>query len=266
MNDLKKRIAERFTLERERLGFSQSDFANKIGMSREGLRKNENGETALKADTLAIAAELGLDIQYVVSGIRSNNLADVEQKVGAHINIQTGGSANVIQNAQTGSTINMVSTQNHITRTVVKSDPDDRHISVKQQAIIQHLVNDIVEMEQLVKREPKTHRAVWSTLNRKFKVSSYKLILSEDFSAAEKYLRQWIGRLNNTKTAAIADNDKHRNRRYAFIHTNLSLVTEEWFRNYLKKNFDASSMKELSDTNLEKAYQAVSRKKRSVGN
>lgn len=264
MQNLRKQIAERFTEERERLRFSQSDLANKLGVSREGLRKNEIGATALNADTLAIAVELGFDIQYVLSGIRSKNLEDVEKEVGAHVHIQSGGTGNVVQHAQAGSTINMVSTQKHITRTTVKTDPDGTHISVAQQAKIQRLVDDIVELESRVKKEPKTYRAVWSTLNRRFQVPSYKLIPLEYYDDVEKYLRQWIGRLNNTKMSAITDNDKHRSRRYAFIHTNLPIVTEEWFRSYLHKNFKVSSMKDLNDSDLEKAYQAVSRKKRTM--
>ena len=152
MQNLRKQIAERFTEERERLRFSQSDLANKLGVSREGLRKNEIGATALNADTLAIAVELGFDIQYVLSGIRSKNLGDVEKEVGAHVHIQSGGSGNVVQHAQAGSTINMVSTQKHITRTTVKTDPDGTHISVAQQAKIQRLVDDIVELESRVKK------------------------------------------------------------------------------------------------------------------
>ena len=83
----------------------------------------------------------------------------------------------------------------------------EEHISNEQRAELQRLVREIVELETKVKRNPKSYAAVWGSLNAKLKVSEYKLIARDDFPKAEKYLREWIGRLSNTKTAQRKDGD-----------------------------------------------------------
>jgi transcriptional regulator with XRE-family HTH domain len=75
-------IAARFRSERERLGFSANAFAHFVGRSGEGFRRFEAGETSMKFDALAAAARLGVDVQYVITGVRSENLDDVEAAIG----------------------------------------------------------------------------------------------------------------------------------------------------------------------------------------
>lgn len=74
-----QKIANRFVEERHRLGWSQRNLAHVLNISREGLRKNENAESVMKATTLAAAATLGFDVQYIFSGIKSLNIQDVEK-------------------------------------------------------------------------------------------------------------------------------------------------------------------------------------------
>lgn len=59
--------------ERERLGYNQVDFAALAGASRKSqIRWEQEGGTSPDADVLAAWAEVGADIQYIVTGIRSS--------------------------------------------------------------------------------------------------------------------------------------------------------------------------------------------------
>lgn len=138
----------------------------------------------------------------------------------------------------------------------------EEHISNEQRAELQRLVREIVELETKVKRNPKSYAAVWGSLNAKLKVSEYKLIARDDFPKAEKYLREWIGRLSNTKTAQRKDGD-WRKRKLAFIHTNCKLFgLEPKMRDFIQRKFNATSLSELSDADLVPVYNAVSRWKK----
>ncbi|TJZ73149.1 helix-turn-helix transcriptional regulator [Chitiniphilus eburneus] len=63
-------IGERLKIERLRLGMSQEDFAAKAGVSRRTQTNYETGERVPDAALLAAVALLGVDIQFVVLGLR----------------------------------------------------------------------------------------------------------------------------------------------------------------------------------------------------
>ncbi len=74
----------RFRSERLRLGFSHQRAADLAGYSRGSVISWEKG-TALPADALERLAAYGMDVQYVVSGIRSANLQAVTDYVTAEL-------------------------------------------------------------------------------------------------------------------------------------------------------------------------------------
>lgn len=162
------------------------------------------------------------------------------------------------------SSINLNLTPKPSITKVIEAKPDDEHISTEQQYILKSLVESIVDLEKKCKKIPATYQKVWVSLNRKFKVPRYILIRKDDFEAAEKYLRMWIGRLNSSASAKMNRSD-WRHRKYSFIHVNLKkLGLESEFRSYLQNNFSVDSMINLSDEELEKAYSFVSRKKKII--
>lgn len=61
-------LGSRLKEERNRLGFSQSEFAELVGASYKSQLRWEKDESAPGADALAIWATLGLDVLYVVTG------------------------------------------------------------------------------------------------------------------------------------------------------------------------------------------------------
>jgi|CXWL01.1.fsa_nt_gi transcriptional regulator with XRE-family HTH domain len=71
-------LGERLKKERERLGISQSVFAVKTGVSRNTQYKYEKELGRADAVYLNQAAELGVDVFYVLTGERGITLADCE--------------------------------------------------------------------------------------------------------------------------------------------------------------------------------------------
>jgi len=265
-------LAIRLIEERARTGFSQADFARKLDITREGLRLYESGQRGISAEFLAQAATMGMDVQYILTGVRSANLAQAEHTVqptvrpvkvpGSNVVQLVGGDVNGGSVTMSGNTLNMISTPKHITRTVAEVKPGEQHITDEQAAKLTALVHEIVELETKIKKKPNSYRSVWAALNAYCKVTKYRLILLTDYAKAEKYLYQWMGRLNSMASAPVADNDTWRKRRYAYIKIN-TRNDEAWLKAYLRKNFKTESLSDISDDELDKTYRAVARRKRA---
>lgn len=67
----KTNVGARLKAERERLGLGQLDLAEPAGVTRNTQWAYEKGERAPDAWYLACAARLGVDVLYVVTGVRS---------------------------------------------------------------------------------------------------------------------------------------------------------------------------------------------------
>ncbi|MBN0112872.1 helix-turn-helix transcriptional regulator, partial [Pseudomonas aeruginosa] len=63
-------LGERLKAERERLGYNQTDFAALAGASKHSQINWEKGAAAPNGTVLAAWAEHGLDVLYVVTGVR----------------------------------------------------------------------------------------------------------------------------------------------------------------------------------------------------
>ncbi len=252
-------LAIRLVEERSRLGYSQRDFAAKLDISVNGLRNYETGQRGISADFLAQASTLGLDVQYVLTGVSSNNRSEVERTFSQSVKIN-GGAGNI---GVVHGTVHQINTARHVTKINADVKPGVDHIDEKQAARLTALVKDVVEFEEKLKQKPKSFKSVWASLNAHMKVSRYRLIPLEDFAKAEKYLLQWIGRLNSMKTAPVEDGDSWRKRKYAYIKIN-SKNDQDALAAYLKRNFQASSLTDLSNDQLDQVYRYVA-SRRSAG-
>lgn len=140
-------------------------------------------------------------------------------------------------------------------RVVIQPGPE--HIAENQRVTLQGLVDEVVRLEAVARREPKTHQSVWRALNGRMKASSYHLILAADYGRAEKFLREWIGRLSSTKSAAKKDPD-WRKRKYSYIFVNVKqLAKEQALTVLLADRYGAASVKDVTDEQLTAVYQAV---------
>lgn len=257
----KEDMAVRLIEERSRVGYSQSNFAHQTGKSRQQIHNYEMAKSEMTVEFLGQASQLGLDIQYIVTGVKSSNTDEVmkaETNDGVTNNIQGNVSNSVFTGS--GSTVNQINTKKHITRTKAEVKAGNEHLTDEQKAHLRRLVDEIVDMETKYRtaKSAKSHVAVWSSLNKHLKVTSYHLIPLEKYEKATKYLQQWIGRLNSLKKVPKTDNQNWRKRQYSYIHTNIKkLNLDEWYRDYLNDKFNTNSSKNLNDDDLKKMYQAV---------
>jgi len=250
-------VAARFTEERKRIGYTQSAFARLLGMSVPGLRNIEAGESEFKVNVLMAAAGAGADVQYIITGVRSKNVEKVADEVGFEKQVIQGNVSGV-GFAGPGANISIVNTQTHRTTVRPETRPGDEHITVEQRAILTDLVNKVVEKEELLKKAPKSYRAVWAALNKHCKVNSYQLIAAADFEKARSYLNQWIGSLHGMRSAPLKDGEDWRKRKIQNIRINTKAPDDEAaMRAYILKNFGATSVKELANDELEKTYKYV---------
>ncbi|MCT4554673.1 MAG: ORF6C domain-containing protein [Pelagimonas sp.] len=145
-------------------------------------------------------------------------------------------------------------------------DPGGTHISDAQRAKLKALVDDIVLTEGKLKKRPRSYGAVWNALNKHCKVTSYRRIAFEDFEKARTYLQSWRGRLDAMKSAPIKNGDSWRSNKYAYIHANSKEEADaKAMRAYIKRNFGAGSLTELSNDELERVYRYVaSRRARKI--
>ncbi|MDD0837010.1 XRE family transcriptional regulator [Curvibacter sp. HBC61] len=70
----------RLRQERERLGFSQSDFAALVPVTRKTMFNWESGAGQVASDALAVWAGSGLDVLYVVTGQRALSAAGLSAR------------------------------------------------------------------------------------------------------------------------------------------------------------------------------------------
>lgn len=259
-------IALRLVEERSRIGYSQRDFAEKLEVSAETLRRYEIGQSRLDAELLAKSAGYGIDVQYVLTGVKSSNLQDAEEanspasppRANKFKVVVEHNSGNMTLSAEPGSTVNNIVTNHMKTVTIAKTSPGVEHIAETQAARLTELVAEIVRLEEITKKAPKGYRSIWSSLNSHCKVASYRLIPLEKYSIAEAYLLKWIGRLNSSAKAEKSDNSSWRNRKYAYIKVNTnSEFGARWLEAKLNE-FEVQSLTELSDESLDKVYRSLS--------
>lgn len=191
--------------------------------------------------------------------IGSANKPKSEEEQGIKQNIKIVGNNNIA-----GTSITVIKTEEVVVKPKVKVTPGEGCITDKQAALIRNLVAEIVTLEKQLKQRPKHYAQVYGALfrhlsknKRRPEITSYRLIPLDKFNEAETYLRSWIGRLSSLKTAPKKDSN-WRKRKYAYIHTNIKQFSlETKLREYLQQKFGVTSLKDLSDEELQKTYQAV---------
>ncbi len=79
-------FGQRLKEERARIGKSQAQLAEDLGVTKNTVQNWEHPEkgTPIPADKLSRCAELGMDAQYIVTGVRSANLNQVAEEAGTY--------------------------------------------------------------------------------------------------------------------------------------------------------------------------------------
>lgn len=137
--------------------------------------------------------------------------------------------------------------------------PEDR-ISDEQAFKLKCLHDDWVELSASVKTRttPITPQAAWIAINRAGRCTTYKHMRQEHYEAASDYVLKQMAILRSGKVSRRRD-PKWRNSRIGAIKARCinQLGDEFSYRPYIKKHFNALSLTELDDEQLESAYRYV---------
>ncbi len=246
--DIKKRISSFINQILMDYGIRQQDLARALGIKQGRLSAYVIGKELPRVDILLKLSEIG--------GVTMDELLKSErppQKKDVSITISTGNGSPVA-----GITAHGDVYQNTTVRRIYKYTYQPGDLTEEQAARLQYLVDDIVKLESTVKRKPKSHAAIWNALKRKFKVAYYRKIKEEDFQKAELYLMMWRGRL--TKPLRKKEPYSYRKKRYASIFSrakNQLGWTKEEVDNFIFVEFGVSSIRDLSNDQLERLYSRI---------
>lgn len=126
--------------------------------------------------------------------------------------------------------------------------------------MLKRLHDDWVELSAAVKTraKPITPQQAWIAINRAGNCTTYKHMRQMHFAAACAYVQQQMAILRSGKTARKRD-PKWRNSRIGAIKARCinQLSDDSAYRPYISKNFNAQSLTELDDEQLEKTYRHV---------
>lgn len=77
-------IGDRLARERKRLGMNQTEFGKHTGVGRASQVNYETDRRSPDAEYWERAAKIGVDVQYVLTGVHSRNLDQVAEEVGTY--------------------------------------------------------------------------------------------------------------------------------------------------------------------------------------
>lgn len=171
----------------------------------------------------------------------------VSQSIHGNKNIQVGG--DILINS-------------HIKR-VTQYTPGPHDITGEQANKLKDKVNEIVELEQKVKKKPKTYGAVWNALNRKMGVTYYREIKKDQFEKAMLYLGQWAGRLKTSLKRTDEDEWRKEIQKAIFAAARNQLGwTKDALDAYIYERYGKESVRDLSKEELEQLKNIIFAKKK----
>lgn len=191
----KEKMGERLLQEIKRIGYTQASFAHQTGKTRQQISNYGKGKSEMTAEFLALAYQLGVDIQYVITGTTSTTLyrmpiVDDDDGLVLYENFwdldlddmeadpKLGGIDPTEDPAFSGG----------LSREMYETEC----ISQEQKDALQVLVNEIWHADP-----NKSTRAIWKALVRHCNVTTYHLIEKNDYDKALLFLQKW---LNNLKS------------------------------------------------------------------
>ncbi len=150
---------------------------------------------------------------------------------------------------------NYIVTEKVIEKTEVKHDAE-LHISDAQAYEIQSRVKKIAE--SLSGSSQNSYAASYVAFNKKFKLTSYKLLPKDKFNEAIKWLDKQIA-INRPKLQKV-DKEQYRKDMYRSLNARanqLKIDIHKFANTELNLKKPISSLKELSDTRLRKLYEKL---------
>ena len=103
MNSVKYSSPARLKEERARLGLSQTALAQALGVTKGTVINYEKAGgrgTPIPADLLSACARLGMDVQYILTGVQSSNLNRVAEEGGTYRRTEAKGTVSLSSEEQ----------------------------------------------------------------------------------------------------------------------------------------------------------------------
>lgn len=246
---LKERISNFLQQLMRDLGDTQERLANRLGVPKTSLQGYLKGTNIPGIDVLVRLAELGnITLDDLVK-------TDKPPKV-SHPHIVVSNSQNT---HIAGGDIHINS---HIKR-VTQYSPSPHDITGEQANKLKDKVNEIVELEQKVKKKPKTYGAIWNALNRKMGVTYYREIKKDQFEKAMLYLNQWAGRLKKGLKRTDEDEWRKETQKAIFAAARNQLRwTKDALDAYIYERYGKESIRDLSKEELEQLKNIIFAKKK----
>ncbi|MBP6897387.1 MAG: hypothetical protein KBC94_23465 [Pseudacidovorax sp.] len=187
---------------------------------------------------------------------------------GRDVNVSPGATTSV--SAINGGT-NIIGNQGplsvHITtkpaRPRVVVQPDEAvHVSPSQVLALRALRDDWIALHLKLKKLPLTHGAAQAAINRAAGATTQVLIRKDRYDDAVAYVKRQMAILAAMKSAPKKD-AAWRSKRIGAIKARCKNQFDgvDIYKPYIKKSFNADSLLELDDEQLEKTYGFVIRKK-----
>ncbi|WP_028300298.1 ORF6C domain-containing protein [Oceanospirillum beijerinckii] len=174
------------------------------------------------------------------------------------------GGTNIIGN-QGDIHIQTTPPENKKVKEVVVLNPGPNEISEQQKAEIKSLCDEWVALHNSIKKRPLTYGAAWSRINKTGGVTKYAMIPQAKFKKVVAFIKKEMGQLRNMKSAPAKD-DQWRAKRIGAIkaRSKNQLGDPNAYKPYIKKNFKADSLTELSTDEIQRTYTYIFAKKKTI--
>jgi transcriptional regulator with XRE-family HTH domain len=262
MEDLKERVASFLNQILMGYGLTQRDLAALLGVGLGSIAAYLKGKELPRVDVLLKLAEIGgISMDDLLKTDRPPERKVIPMNVrDVQVGVVSNGNMNNIRVHQ-GDVYN-----NTTVRRIYKYTYEEGDLTEEQAAKIKQLVDEIVELEHLTKRNAKTHAAVYSTLKRYFKVAYYRKIGEGNFDKVVLYLQKWKGALKSSKSLARNAPVVYRKNRYGDIFgvaRNVLGWTKDDVDHYIYEIYNKRSIRDLTKKELENLYGRINKLKKS---
>lgn len=144
----------------------------------------------------------------------------------------------------------------------VKVVPGEGVINEDQKVALAALRDEWMTLHAAIKKKPLSHAAAWSAINKSARARSYHLIRQEHYGLALAFIRKQMGILRGMASAPAKDKTWRASRISGIkLRCKNQLGNPDLYKPYIRKNFDASSLADLSSDDLQRTYAYVMNKK-----
>lgn len=140
--------------------------------------------------------------------------------------------------------------------------PGPEHIGEEQKRVLQDLCKEWIDLHRNLKQRALAYSTAWGRINKVAGSTTYHLILRERFETACAFVRQEMAILRGMKSAPTKDLAWRSSRITAIkVRSKKQLGDPDAYKAYIKKNFKADSLTDLSTDELQRTYSYIMAKK-----